>query len=101
MATKENLPTKQSRSANTPHRGGIQDSSTTTLRPRRVGRLNGHRSGKRLEAVQRAQISPRLGSEKVKESQDKAPRRQSPCPATRPRRYALELWVEIEIRAGM
>ena len=56
---------------------------------------------KRLEAVQRAQISPRLGSEKAKESQDKAPRRQSPSPATRPRRYALELWVEIEIRAGM
>ena len=56
---------------------------------------------KRLEAVQRAQISPQLGSEKAKESQDKAPRRQSPSPATRPRRYALELWVEIEIWVGM
>ena len=56
---------------------------------------------KRLEVVQRAQISPRLGAEKTKESQDKTPKRQLPSPVTRPRRYALELWVEIEIRVGM
>ena len=37
----------------------------------------------------------------MKESQDKTPKRQPPSPVTRPRRYALELWVEIEIRAGM
>ena len=79
----------------------MQDSSTP---PSGLGELAASMAAeaeKRLEAVQRAQISPRLGSEKVKESQDKAPRRQSPCPATRPRRYALELWVEIEIWAGM
>ena len=37
----------------------------------------------------------------MKEPQDKTPKRQSPSPATRPRRYALELWVEIEIHAGV
>ena len=37
----------------------------------------------------------------MKEPQDRTPKRQSPSPATRPRRYALELWVEIEIHAGM
>ena len=51
--------------------------------------------------MQRTQISPRLGAEKMKEPQDKTPKRQSPSPVTRPRRYALELWVEIEIQAGM
>ena len=56
---------------------------------------------KRLEAVQRTQISSWLGAEKRKEPQDKTPKRQSPSPVTRPRRYALELWVEIEIQAGM
>ena len=56
---------------------------------------------KRLEAVQRTQISSPLGAERTKESQDRTPKRQSPSPATRPRRYALELWVEIEIRAGV
>ena len=101
MATKENLPTKQSRSANTPTG---EESKIPAQQPSGLGELATSMAAeaeKRLEAVQRAQISPWLGSEKVKESQDKAPRRQSPCPATRPRRYALELWVEIEIWAGM
>ena len=56
---------------------------------------------KRLEAVQRTQISSRSGAEKMKEPQDRTPKRQSPSPATWQRRYALELWVEIEICAGM
>ena len=56
---------------------------------------------KRLEAVQRTQISYRSGAEKMKEPQDRTPKRQSLSPATRPRRYALELWVEIEIHVGM
>ena len=101
MATKENLPTKQSRSANTPTG---EESKIPAQQPSGLGELAASMAAeveKRLEAVQRAQISPRLGSEKVKEPQDKAPRRQSPCPATRPRRYSLELWVEIEIWVGM
>ena len=101
MATKENLPTKQSRSANTPTG---EESKIPAQQPPGLGELATSMAAeaeKRLEAVQRAQISPRLGSEKAKESQDKAARRQSPSPATRPRRYALELWVEIEIWVGM
>ena len=101
MATKENLPTKQSRSANTPTG---EESKIPAQQPSGLGELAASmadKAEKRLEMVQRTQISPRLGSEKAKESQDKAPRRQSPSPVTRPRRYALELWVEIEIRVGM
>ena len=56
---------------------------------------------KRLEVVQRTQISSLSGAEKMKEPQDKTPKRQSPSPATRPKRYALELWVEIELCLGM
>ena len=101
MATKEDLPAKQSRSANTPTG---EESKIPQQQPSSLGELATSMAAKvekRLEVVQRAQISPWLGSEKVKESQDKAPKRHSPSPATRPRRYALELWVEIEIRAGM
>ena len=52
---------------------------------------------KRLEAVQRTQISSLSGADKTKEPQS----RQSPTLATRPKKYALELWVEVETRAGM
>ena len=101
MATKENLPTKQSRSANTPTG---EESKIPAQQPSGLGELAASMAAeaeKRLEAVQRTQISSQLGAEKTKEPQDKTPKRQSPSPVTRPRRYALELWVEIEIRAGM
>ena len=101
MATKENLPTKQSRSANTPTE---EESKIPAQQPSGLGELAASMAAeaeKRLEAVQRTQISSRSGAEKMKEPQDRTPKRQSPSPATRPRRYALELWVEIEICVGM
>ena len=101
MATKENLPTKQSRSANAPTG---EESKIPAQQPSSLGELATSMAAeveKRLEAVQRTQISPWLGAEKTKESLDKTPKRQSPSPVARPRRYALELWVEIEIRVGM
>ena len=51
--------------------------------------------------VQRTQISSLSGADKTKEPQDKTPKRQSPTLATRPKKYALEMWVEIETRAGV
>ena len=76
IATKENLPTKQSRSANTPT--GEESKIPAQQQPSSLGELAASMAAeaeKRLEAVQRTQISPRLRSEKVKESQDKAPKR--------------------------
>ena len=99
MATKENLPTKQSRSANTG-----EESKIPSQQPSGLGELAASmavEAEKRLEVVQRTQISSWSRAEKIKEPQDRTPKRKSPSPATRPRRYALELWVEIEIRAGM
>ena len=101
MATKDNLPTKQSRSANTPTG---EESKIPAQQPSGLGELAtsmATEAEKRLEAVQRTQIGSWLGAEKVKESPDKTPKRQLPSPVTRSRRYALELWVEIEIRVGM
>ena len=101
MATKESLPTKQSRSANTPTG---EESKIPAQHPSGLGELAASMAAeveKRLEVVQRTQISSQSGAEKMKEPQDRTPKRQSPSPATRPRRYALELWVEIEIHVGM
>ena len=101
MATKESLPTKQSRSANTPTG---EESKILAQQPSGLGELAASMAAeveKRLEAVQRTQISSRSGTEGTKEPQDRTPKGQSPSPATRPRRYALELWVEIEIHVGM
>ena len=101
MATKDNLPTKQSRSAITPTG---EESKIPVPQPYGLGELATSMTAeaeKRLEAVQRTQISSWSGAEKMKEPQDKTPKRQSPSPVTRPRRYTLELCVEIEIRAGV
>ena len=42
-----------------------------------------------------------MGADKTKEPQEKTSKRQSPTLATRPKKYALELWVEIETSVGM
>ena len=101
MATKDNLSTKQSRSAITPTG---EESKIPVPQPSGLGELAtsmATEAEKRLEVVQRTQISSLPGAEKIKEPQDKTPNRQSPKLATRPKRYALELWVEIEVHAGL
>ena len=101
MATKDNLSTKQSRSAITPTG---EESKIPVPQPSGLGELAASmatEAEKRLEVVQRTQISSLSGAEKTKEPQDKTPKRQSPKLATRPKRYALELWVEIEICTGV
>ena len=42
-----------------------------------------------------------MGANGNREPQDKTPKKQSPASATRPKKYALEMWVEIETSAGM
>ena len=101
MATKDNLSTKQSRSAIIPIG---EESKIPVPQPSDLGELAtsmATEAEKRLEVVQRTQISSLSGAEKMKEPQDKTPKRQSPELATRPKRYALELWVEIEIHVGV
>ena len=101
MATKDNLPTKQSRSATIPTG---EESMIPVSQPSGLGELATSmaiEADKRLEVVQRTQISSLSGADKTKEPQDKTPKRQSPNLATRPKKYALGLWVEIEICTGV
>ena len=101
MATKDNMLTKQSRSATTPTG---EESTIPVSQPsglRELATLTVTEADKRLEVVQRAQISSLAGADKTKEPQEKAPKRQSPTLATRPKKYALEMWVEVETRAGV
>ena len=58
-------------------------------------------SDRKLEAIQRAPVDSLMGADKNKEPQDKTPQKQSPTSATRPKKYALEMWVEIKTSAGV
>ena len=51
--------------------------------------------------IQRAQVGSLMGANRNREPQDKTPKKQSPALATRPKKYALEMWVEIETSAGV
>ena len=56
---------------------------------------------RKLEVIQRAQVGSLMGADRNKKPQDKTPKKQSPASATRPKKYALEMWVEIETSVGM
>ena len=56
---------------------------------------------RRLEAIQRAQVGSLMGADKTKEPQEKTPKKQSPTLATRPKKYALEMWVELKTSPSM
>ena len=58
-------------------------------------------SDRKSEAVQRAQIGSLMGANRTNEPQNKSPKRQTAASATRPKKYALEMWVEIETGAGI
>ena len=101
MATKDSTPSMQSRSATTPNG---EESMTPVSQPSGLGELTTSmvtETDKRLEAIQRAQVSSLMGADKTKEPQEKTPKKQSPIMATRPKKYALELWMEIETSAGV
>ena len=53
------------------------------------------------EVIQRAQVGSLMGANRNNEPQNKTPKKQTPASATRPKKYALEMWVEIETSAGV
>ena len=101
MVTQDSTPSGQVRSTTTP----IGEESVTPVSgPSGLGELFASmftESNRKLEAIQRAQVSSLMGADRNKEPQEKTPKRQSPALATRPKKYALELWVEIETSAGV
>ena len=55
----------------------------------------------KTEAIQRAQIGSLMGADGNNEPQNKSPKRQTPTSGVRPKRYALEMWVEIDTGGGI
>ena len=96
MATPSSKPSGQVRSPTTPMG---EESVTPVSQSSGLGELSASmftEPDMKHEAIQRAQVGSLMGANGNKEPQDKTPRKQSPISATRPKTYALEMWVEIE-----
>ena len=81
-----------------------EESVTPISQPSRLGALSASMTtepDKKSEAIQRAQIGSLMGATGNNEPQNKTPKRQTPASATRPKKYALEMWVEIETSVGV
>ena len=101
MATKGSAPSMQSRSTTTPTK---EESVTPVIKPSSLGELSASmvtETDRKLEVIQRAQVGSLMGADKTKEPPEKTPKKQSPALAARTKKYALEMWVEIETSAGV
>ena len=101
MATKGSTPAVSSKLTTTPTG---EESATPVSQPFGLGKLSASmvtETNRRLEVIQRAQVSSLVGADKVKEPQEKTPKKLSPTLATRPKKYALEMWVEIKTSPGV
>ena len=77
---------------------------TPVSQPSRLGALSASMSTepeRKTEAIQRAQIGSLMGANRNNEPQNKSPKRQTPALGARPKRYALEMWVEIDTGTGV
>ena len=77
---------------------------TPVIQPSGLGELSTSvvtETDRKMEVIQRAQVGSLMGSDKTKEPPEKTPKKQSPTLAARPKKYALEMWVEIKISAGV
>ena len=101
MATKDSSPLMQSRSATTPTG---EESLTPVIQPSSLGEFSASMAGetdKKPEVIQRAQVGSLMGPDRNEEPLEKMPNKQSPALVARPKKYALELWVEIKTSVGV
>ena len=101
MVTQVSTPSGQVRSTTTPTG---EESVTPVSQPSGLGGLPASmftEPDRKQEAIQRAQVGSLMGADRNREPQDKTPKKQSPASTTRPKKYALEMWVEIETSAGV
>ena len=101
MATQNSKPSRQVGSPTTPTG---EESVTPVSQPSGLGALSTStfpEPDRKSEAIQRAQVGLLMGANGNNEPQNKTPKKQSPASATRPKRYALEMWVEIETSVGI
>ena len=101
MVTQNSKPSGPVSSPTTP-KG--EESVTPITQPSSLGALSASMSiepDRKSEAIQRAQVGSLMGANGSSEPQNKSPKRQSPASGARPKRYALEMWVEIETSEGV
>ena len=101
MATKDSMSAVSLKSTTTPTG---EESVTPVFQLSGLGELSTSmvaKTNRRLEAIQRAQVSSLVGADKVKEPQEKIPKKLSPTLATRPKKYALEMWMETKTSRGV
>ena len=101
MATQSSKPSRQVSSPTTPTG---EESVTPVSQPSRLGALSASmftEPDMKSEAIQRAQVGSLMGANRNNKPQNKTPRKQTPTLPTRPKKYALEMWVEIETSAGV
>ena len=99
MATQNSKPSGQVSSPTTPTG---EESVTPISQPSGLGALSASMStepDRKTEAIQRAQVGSLMGANGNNEPQNKSPKKQTPASGARPKRYALEMWVEIETSA--
>ena len=90
---RETTTTEREKSSTTskPQPSGLGELAATAIAP--AGRGQG--------AVQQVQVGSASGADKSEMSREGANRKLSPTPATRPKKYALEIWVELEVSPGV
>ena len=101
MATQNSKPSGQVSSPTTPTG---EESVTPISQPSGLGALSASMStepDRKTEAIQRAQVGSSMGANGNKKPQNKSPKKQTPTSGARPKRYALEMWVEIKTSAGV
>ena len=82
---------EKSSTTSTPQPSGLGELAATATAPAEKGQ----------GAVQWVQVGSAPGADKSEMSREGASRRSSPTPATRPIKYALEIWVELEVSPGV
>ena len=101
MATQSSKPSGQVSSPTTPTG---EESVIPVSQPSGLGELSASmfiEPNMKSEVIQRAQVGSLMGANGNNEPQNKTPRKQSPASAARPKKYALEMWVEIKTSAGV
>ena len=91
MATKGSTPSMQSGSTTTPTG---EESVIPVIQPSGLVELSTSmvtETDRKLEVIQRAQVSSLMGADKTKEPSEKTPKKQSPALAAQPKKYALEM----------
>ena len=103
LAAKDNKPvTSGERETTTTE--NEKSSATSTPQPSGLGELAAIATapaGRGQGAVQRVQVGSAPGADISEVSREGASQRLSPTLATRPIKYALEIWVELEVSPGV